>query len=511
MASNNPFRTPTVTPMPTGASTFSSPGYFPPPQGPPPPHLLTSNTGGGFQAPVRSGSESPVDDGPPEQLPGLAPRPSLTRPGPTPVAPPLPPRVSTSSVTSRVDSLGPPSGTPPPLPSRINAPSRLDSLGPPSGTPPPLPSRITVSSPTNQSFDLPTNTPPTDDAPPPAYTPTPDAFIGESTVDIGPRRPFQPAPQPAPPVHPANNWGPPAPPANNWAPPPQAPPNNWGSPSPPANNWIPPPQASSSLRASSPDIRSQSQPISPQADLSDFAREFYSAGAGTPGQDAPQARFAPPPGEPPRRPSSAAGSSTRHGGGGGSGSGPSNDGRPTSTPTPGHPLLNKGRILVYPQGYTCDKCLNTGYKSYDPTHPCRKDWERYGRTYTAIFDSSPWGPNASQGNRTKWSFQKPLPDLRGPPQASTSASSSYLTPPGTAHRRSVSQPQGPPPLNRAPSRPVAVLPGMRPPPGATVVMPGDPRIGGQLCWRCGGRGMTPFLIFDELPCETCGGVGRVFP
>ena len=33
--------------------------------------------------------------------------------------------------------------------------------------------------------------------------------------------------------------------------------------------------------------------------------------------------------------------------------------------------------------------------------------------------------------------------------------------------------------------------------GATVVMPGDPRIGGRLCWQCGGRGVTPFLIFDE--------------
>jgi hypothetical protein len=48
-----------------------------------------------------------------------------------------------------------------------------------------------------------------------------------------------------------------------------------------------------------------------------------------------------------------------------------------------------------------------------------------------------------------------------------------------------------------------------PPPGSTVVMPGDPRIGGRLCWRCGGRGTTPFLIFDEMTCETCGGIGRL--
>jgi len=32
------------------------------------------------------------------------------------------------------------------------------------------------------------------------------------------------------------------------------------------------------------------------------------------------------------------------------------DGRPTRTPVPGHPLLNNGRTLVYTTGYECDKC-----------------------------------------------------------------------------------------------------------------------------------------------------------
>ena len=49
-----------------------------------------------------------------------------------------------------------------------------------------------------------------------------------------------------------------------------------------------------------------------------------------------------------------------------------------------------------------------------------------------------------------------------------------------------------------------------PPPGATVLSPGDPRIGGLLCWRCGGRGTISFLIFDEEACSVCGGMGRVF-
>jgi hypothetical protein len=47
-------------------------------------------------------------------------------------------------------------------------------------------------------------------------------------------------------------------------------------------------------------------------------------------------------------------------------------------------------------------------------------------------------------------------------------------------------------------------------PSAVAVMPGDSRLGGWLCWRCGEHGTTPFLIFDELPCDTCGGVRRVF-
>jgi hypothetical protein len=150
--------------------------------------------------------------------------------------------------------------------------------------------------------------------------------------------------------------------------------------------------------------------------LSDFAREFYAAGADVavpepagpssssestlhalhsdnlvinhldppdslssvhnPPPGPPPPRFAPPPGVPPPGPSS--GSSSNR-----------NDGRPTTIPTPGRPLQNKGRVLVYPAGHECRKCgfegifshidsthrhtgNNTGYKNYDPSHPCKK-------------------------------------------------------------------------------------------------------------------------------------------
>lgn len=52
-----------------------------------------------------------------------------------------------------------------------------------------------------------------------------------------------------------------------------------------------------------------------------------------------------------------------------------------------------------------------------------------------------------------------------------------------------------------------------PPPGAMVVLPGDPRIGGQLCYHCGGAGVreTMFSFFDsEEMCAVCRGSGRVF-
>ena len=51
--------------------------------------------------------------------------------------------------------------------------------------------------------------------------------------------------------------------------------------------------------------------------------------------------------------------------------------------------------------------------------------------------------------------------------------------------------------------------GAVPPPGTAVVMPGDSRIGGTLCPQCNGRGTTSFLIFDEMTCELCGGIGRL--
>jgi len=75
------------------------------------------------------------------------------------------------------------------------------------------------------------------------------------------------------------------------------------------------------------------------SDLSDFARDFYIAGDGASrsAEDLPR--------RPPLRQPETQNSTP-------------DDGRPTRTPVPGHPLLNNGKTLVYPAGYECEKCLS---------------------------------------------------------------------------------------------------------------------------------------------------------
>lgn len=260
---------------------------------------------------------------------------------------------------------------------------------------------------------------------PPPYSAQPNFNHGESTVEIGPRRPFQPQPQPqqlpsqAIPPHSTGN----RPPGNNsnrsagFTPQqiprprstgypgaghgpdhgsrnitPQQSGYGWGSGfepggrpptiqvggsgftpqqtgnshSGPDYGWGPGYNPPSSSNRSDPPPRhpsvSERAPSSNQSsaapeNLSDFAREFYAAGAEhhVPEEEPEHlpipGSYAPPPGQPPaRRPTRSADSSPT--------SGPSvpNDGKPTTTPVPGHPLLNRNRVLVYPKGYQCQKC-----------------------------------------------------------------------------------------------------------------------------------------------------------
>jgi hypothetical protein len=401
-----------------------------------------------------------------------------------------------------------------------------------------------------------------DDEPPPAYSMTADQWHGESTVEYGPNHAFQPAPPRLQRV--------------------QAEVNNTGDVSynaPTVGSSRTPLQPPPRHPSISPQITPPVPPARPRM-MSDFASAFYESGTGEPAHQAtasisgsnglnngtpsfvpptgappshtmhPSFSYAPPPGAPPSTSSWAAppqqlqspiaSSSIAH-------EEVPEDGRPTRVPIPGHPLLNDGRILVYPAGHECIKCecvpslmflftyrpspgQNTGYKHNDPSQPCRKCWSKHAKPYTGVITYAPTTPSASApfasftaGGKT---FQRPI-QTGAPPKSQLMGA--Y---PGLTHRRTVSSPYFPP--GHGPAYPSTLhhqqstrvvsnpytLPstsfagganaGGLPPSGATVVLPGDPRIGGMTCWRCQGRGVTSMLFLDRETCSVCGGVGRTF-
>ncbi|KAJ6540512.1 hypothetical protein B0H19DRAFT_331819 [Mycena capillaripes] len=368
---------------------------------------------------------------------------------------------------------------------------------------------------------------------PPAYTTRPDVYQGESTIEYGPSRPFQPAPPPLQRTPPAQNGS-----NSGWIPQQRTPtspaPSLWqqltgqitGSST--AQAQFPPASWSAYPGGGSQRYAPPQQPPPPQptTHISDFARDFYATTTVPPGAfsdvsgvratgSGDAARYPPPPTAPPSTqtqyqpppgaPPPAARTPSPNGGGGGL----PDDGSPTTTPVPGHPLLHNGNMLVYPPHYECSRCNNTGYKHADPTRPCHKCWSRYARPYSGALayapPSSPSSLSSSSAHPHGLSFQRPLPRLYAPPRSpapGSSPSSAFLypPPPGPGHARasSLNSLRSPSPTNLGNNT------------GMTVYAPGDPRMGGAPCWRCGGRGAVSFLIFETVPCSVCRGVGRVF-
>lgn len=283
-------------------------------------------------------------------------------------------------------------------------------------TPPPPSFSTPVTPPTSEADRVPERNlgfeEPVDEPPP--YTMRPAMGEGEITIEQGPRRPFQPAPAPTPQAAPrpqalvsqptghssysslslrrdrpggllhqltgalnsvvdslnertqgggyggssgAQRWNsypgqqasppPPPPPAQQqqqYAPPSHPPPGPSTLAVPPP---LPPRRHSTSLSAA------RSPPVSPTPS-SDFARDFYAVG---PADDIMrrEGTYTPPPGPPPgRRPvpdipgrPSRPTSLTEQ---------VPDDGRPTTQPVIGHPLLKDGKLLVYPEHHECDKC-----------------------------------------------------------------------------------------------------------------------------------------------------------
>ncbi|KAI0032625.1 hypothetical protein K488DRAFT_85667 [Vararia minispora EC-137] len=78
---------------------------------------------------------------------------------------------------------------------------------------------------------------------------------------------------------------------------------------------------------------------------------------------------------------------------------------PSTTPIPGRPLLRDGRVLVYPEGFTCPACTppsssspplpiptltifssgeNTGFAHGDPAHACTVCWAKFSRPFHSV-------------------------------------------------------------------------------------------------------------------------------
>lgn len=304
---------------------------------------------------------------------------------------------------------------------------------------------------------------------------------------------------------------PPLPPRDNtaYAPPPGPPPlpsTSRPSTSPPAPPVDPPPAytPSSQNQESTVDVGPRYSPFATQAPM-EPQRTGWSEGGGNPGgflepgdpgyrplgggggggfpgghnslRPSQGFHHTPQPPLPPRHPSASSGHSYNPSPHPPPHHTPSSqlDPTPSSVPIIGRPFLNHGQTLVYPPAFTCWKCQNTGWKDNDPTHPCRQCWKRYGRPFSGPLTMA-WNPPPANYQRPLAGPHRPMYPVGG-----------WAGPDPGIYRPAVNHP----------------------PPGSVVYRPGDPRIGGALCMKCGGAGVT-IGFFEDDTCSRCGGVGRVF-
>lgn len=165
-----------------------------------------------------------------------------------------------------------------------------------------------------------------------------------------------------------------------------------------------------------------------------------------------------------------------------------------------------------------------GYKRADPRHPCKKCWNGYSKAYTPALLYAP-------EENAMTTLQRPLPKLippQGPPpppavpvpsgsrsrgQFPLITTEQSCRRPNRLRSHQYSLSESSPVLNRSfgSSGPGNMVTGMgTPPPGALVYPAGDPRLGGTMCWRCGGSGTISYFILDTSKCDQCGGIGRLF-
>lgn len=148
---------------------------------------------------------------------------------------------------------------------------------------------------------------------------------------------------------------------------------------------------------------------------------------------------------------------------------------------------------------------NTGYKQYDHRRPCKRCWSKYAKSFSGPLAYS-YTSSAASSNTQNINLQRPLPQVhdrlnRPPPHPP-------LNPPRPASYNGMHS--SPPGGNYGRGPTIRTTSGFgQPPPGTAIYQPGDPRIGGDLCWRCHGKG-TMNIFIDIINCPICGGCGRTF-
>lgn len=151
-----------------------------------------------------------------------------------------------------------------------------------------------------------------------------------------------------------------------------------------------------------------------------------------------------------------------------------------------------------------------GYKDGKPQKPCNRCWKKYAKPFSGPLVYSFPADTASSSLASN--FQKPLPSLSLPAASSSTSQPARLT------RSNPRRHPGNHGLGGFHNPPTGFMPSPVPPPvPPPVVSPssvtyyaGDPRIGGTLCWRCGGKGSVDMFLFDRETCSLCSGIGRVF-
>ena len=142
----------------------------------------------------------------------------------------------------------------------------------------------------------------------------------------------------------------------------------------------------------------------------------------------------------------------------------------TSSQHPHRPPINRlnnpnNIPWVYPQGYYCSKCNNTGYKLKNGKS-CRSCWRQFAPSNHISTFPAQQNYYPSYGYNSLTSFMN----------------------------------------NFVPPQPIQMQPYTQQRP--LYVKPGDPRIGGILCGECRGSGRIR-LFLDERLCPLCNGVGRI--